>query len=92
MKALDNVNKLSNILLYPELSKKIKDNEKYLRHIIITGIKSSVPVPALMASLAYLDTLRSKWLPANLIQAQRDYFGDHKYQRYDSEGSFHTKW
>ena len=92
MKALDIVNKLPNLLLYPELAKKTRDNEKYLRHVIIMAIKSSVPVPALMASLAYLDSLRSKWLPANLIEAQRDYFGDHKYRRYDSEGSFHTKW
>ena len=45
-----------------------------------------------MASLAYFDGLRSSWLPANLIQAQRDYFGSHSYERIDEEGIFHTEW
>lgn len=45
-----------------------------------------------MASLAYFDGYRSKWLPANLIQAQRDYFGSHTYERTDEKGHFHTDW
>lgn len=45
-----------------------------------------------MASLSYVDVMRSKRLPANLIQAQRDYFGAHTYERIDAEGKFHTQW
>ena len=45
-----------------------------------------------MASLGYFDSYRSAWLPANLIQAQRDYFGSHTYERIDAKGAFHTEW
>ncbi len=45
-----------------------------------------------MVSLGYLDACRSEWLPANLIQAQRDYFGSHTYERIDAKGTFHTEW
>lgn len=92
MKAFNANNSLPSLLLDPELSKKLNANEKYLRQVISMAIKSGVPVPGFMSSLAYVDSLRSRWLPANLIQAQRDYFGDHNYERYDSQGSFHTKW
>ena len=51
-----------------------------------------IPAPGLMVSLAYLDSYRSAWLPANLIQAQRDYFGAHTYERIDEKGIFHTQW
>jgi 6-phosphogluconate dehydrogenase len=52
----------------------------------------NVPVPGLTASLAYLDAFRSPWLPANLIQAQRDYFGAHTHERIDQKGVFHMRW
>jgi 6-phosphogluconate dehydrogenase len=51
-----------------------------------------IPVPALSSSLSYYDSYRRDSLPANLIQAQRDYFGAHTYERLDSLGSFHTEW
>jgi 6-phosphogluconate dehydrogenase len=51
-----------------------------------------VAIPALSSALAYFDGYRSARLPANLIQAQRDYFGAHTYERVDREGSFHTEW
>jgi 6-phosphogluconate dehydrogenase len=51
-----------------------------------------VPTPSFSASLAYLDSYRSPRLPANLLQAQRDYFGAHTYQRTDRAGTFHTEW
>jgi 6-phosphogluconate dehydrogenase len=63
-----------------------------LRQIVCTAADSGIPVPALMASLGYLDSFRSSWLPANLIQAQRDYFGAHTYERTDEKGTFHTEW
>ena len=51
-----------------------------------------IPSPGLNVSLGYLDAYRSAWLPANLIQAQRDYFGAHTYERIDAKGTFHTEW
>jgi len=54
--------------------------------------RASDPVPAMMAALAYFDGYRSAWLPANLIQAQRDYCGAHTYERVDAKGVFHTRW
>ncbi|MFW6301559.1 MAG: NADP-dependent phosphogluconate dehydrogenase [Bacillota bacterium] len=60
---------------------------------VVSQVKTlGLPIPALSSALDYFDTLRSKELPANLIQAQRDYFGAHTYQRRDKEGSFHTEW
>ncbi|MBK5277317.1 MAG: NADP-dependent phosphogluconate dehydrogenase [Bacteroidia bacterium] len=85
-------NDLPNLLLDPDLSKKIIENQEHLRYIVCRGAELGVPVPALMSSLSYLDAYRSSWLPANLIQAQRDYFGAHTYERIDSKGTFHTEW
>jgi 6-phosphogluconate dehydrogenase len=83
---------LSNLLLDPNLSQKIKENQEYLRQIVCTASSMDIPVPGMMASLGYIDAFRSSWLPANLIQAQRDYFGAHTYERIDAKGTFHTKW
>ena len=63
-----------------------------MRLVVKTAVDAGIPVPAMMASLAYYDSYRAAWLPANLLQAQRDYFGAHTYERTDKEGSFHTKW
>jgi 6-phosphogluconate dehydrogenase len=63
-----------------------------LRRVVITATRSAIPTPGLMACLGYFDSLRSAWLPANLIQAQRDYFGAHTYERIDGQGVFHTIW
>jgi 6-phosphogluconate dehydrogenase len=60
--------------------------------VVIAGMRSGIPVPAMSASLAYLNSLRTERLPANLIQAQRDYFGAHTYQRLDRDGTYHAKW
>jgi 6-phosphogluconate dehydrogenase len=83
---------LPNLLLDANLSKMIIENQESLRQIVCKAADSGIPVPALMASLAYLDSFRSSWLPANLIQAQRDYFGAHTYERTDEKGTFHTEW
>lgn len=83
---------LPNILLDANLSEKIIKFQHHLRQVICHSAAVGIPVPALMASLSYLDTYRSAWLPANLIQAQRDYFGSHTYQRIDTPGVFHTQW
>ena len=60
--------------------------------MVCQAAELGVPVPGLMVSLGYLDAYRSAWLPANLIQAQRDYFGAHTYERIDAKGTFHTEW
>ena len=59
---------------------------------VSTAIKHGVAVPAFSASLAYFDSYRSAALPANLLQAQRDFFGAHTYERVDKPGVFHTEW
>jgi 6-phosphogluconate dehydrogenase len=83
---------LPNLLLDPELGGRVMERQADLRHIIKTATAWGVPIPGFMASLAYFDAYRSSRLPANLIQAQRDYFGAHTYKRIDSKGIFHTKW
>lgn len=83
---------LSNILLDDNIGEKLKKSEEAIRNVIRAGMDASIPLPAMMGSLAYFDSYRSSWLPANLIQAQRDYFGAHTYERNDREGIFHTIW
>jgi 6-phosphogluconate dehydrogenase len=67
-------------------------HQENLRQVICQASILGVPTPALMATLGYLDAFRSIWQPANLIQAQRDYFGSHTYERTDVKGTFHTEW
>ena len=62
------------------------------RRVIVWGVSSGVPLPAMSASLWFYDALRRERLPQNLIQAQRDFFGAHTYQRVDKPGTFHTEW
>ena len=83
---------LPNLLLAPNLSHKVMEHQEYLRQVVCQAAESGVPAPGLMVSLGYLDAYRSAWLPANLIQAQRDYFGAHTYERIDAKGTFHTEW
>ena len=83
---------LPNLLLDPNLSRKVMEHQEDLRQVVCQAAESGVPAPGLMVSLGYLDAYRSAWLPANLIQAQRDYFGAHTYERIDAKGTFHTEW
>ena len=83
---------LPNLLLDGNLSHKIIDHQEDLRRIVCYAAESGVPATAFMVSLGYMDSYRSAWLPANLIQAQRDYFGAHTYERIDAKGTFHTEW
>jgi 6-phosphogluconate dehydrogenase len=83
---------LMNLLLDPDLSEKIKKNLENLRQIVCQASMLGVAIPGIMASLGYIDAYRSSWLPANLIQAQRDYFGAHTYERVDAKGTYHTEW
>jgi len=83
---------LANLLLDPDLARLVLDQEAGLRAAVCAGARQALPVPGLMAALGYLDGYRSAWLPANLIQAQRDSFGAHGYERVDRPGRFHTAW
>jgi 6-phosphogluconate dehydrogenase len=83
---------LPNLLLDPNLSHKVIEHQEDLRQVVCQAAELGVPALGLMVSLGYLDAYRSAWLPANLIQAQRDYFGAHTYERVDTKGAFHTEW
>jgi 6-phosphogluconate dehydrogenase len=83
---------LPNLLMNPDIAEKIMLRQSQLRAVVSTAVQMGLPVAALAASLSYFDGYRSARLPANLIQAQRDYFGSHTYERTDAEGAFHTEW
>jgi 6-phosphogluconate dehydrogenase len=70
----------------------VEKRHTMLRRVIQIATTLGIPCPGLSASLAYYDSYRAARLPANLIQAQRDYFGAHTYHRVDKEGTFHTEW
>jgi len=82
----------SNILLHKKIAALVKKKSTNFRKIIKLAAANKIPAAGLMSSLAYLDSYTSDQLPVNLIQAQRDFFGAHTYQRIDKEGSFHTEW
>jgi 6-phosphogluconate dehydrogenase len=83
---------LPNLMMYPTLSRALIEREEDLRQVVQMGVVSGIPIPGFMASLGHFDAFRSSWLPANLIQAQRDFFGSHTYERIDEKGTFHTEW
>jgi 6-phosphogluconate dehydrogenase len=83
---------LPNLLSDGRLGEAVIRGQDDLRRVVGLAGTLGLPIPCLMASLAYLDGYRSAWLPANLIQAQRDYFGAHTYERVDAKGVFHTRW
>ena len=83
---------LVNMLISPPLNKAVDTRLADLRDVVRTATDGAIPVPGLMMALTYHDAYRSSWLPANLIMAQRDYFGSHTYRRVDAGGSFHTQW
>lgn len=91
MEAFQNID-LRSLLFDPKLSERIKNDIENLRQIVSLAGSMGIAIPGLMSALTYLDAFRSSWLPANLIQAQRDYFGGHTYERNDAKGSYHTEW
>ncbi|MBC5786355.1 NADP-dependent phosphogluconate dehydrogenase [Ramlibacter sp. USB13] len=82
----------ANLLLAPALAPTVARCQQAMREVLSAAVMRGVPAPAFASALAYYDGLRSARLPANLLQAQRDYFGAHRYQRVDRPGSFHTEW
>ncbi|HEY2953276.1 MAG TPA: decarboxylating NADP(+)-dependent phosphogluconate dehydrogenase [Verrucomicrobiae bacterium] len=92
--AYDNKPKLTNLLLDMYFKKEIKRCQKGWRNVVATAAKKGIPVPAFSTALSFYDSYRCERLPANLLQAQRDYFGAHTYERIDQpRGQFsHTNW
>jgi 6-phosphogluconate dehydrogenase len=83
---------LVNLLLDNASRGAVESRQAAWRFVVQAAVGMGIPVLALSASLAYFDAYRSERLPANLTQAQRDYFGAHTYRRVDREGTFHTEW
>lgn len=90
--AYDRDSKLPSLLIDPEFASELNERQTSWRKVVQLAVGSGVSVPALAASLSYFDAYRRPRLPANLTQAQRDYFGAHTYERIDKEGTFHTQW
>jgi 6-phosphogluconate dehydrogenase len=90
--AYDRESNLTNLLLDPYFKEIVESYQYALREVISVAVQNGVPVPGFSAALSYYDSYRTETLPANLIQAQRDYFGAHTYERVDKEGIFHTEW
>jgi len=83
---------LANLMLDPFFKDILEGAQERWRHVVASAAHLGYPIPACSSALAYFDSYRRDRLPANLIQAQRDYFGAHTYQRTDKEGTFHTEW
>jgi 6-phosphogluconate dehydrogenase len=86
--------KLENLLLDPFFKKAVRQAQRSWRRVVITAVKLGIPIPTISSALAFYDGYRHERLPANLLQAQRDYFGAHTYERVDKpRGEFyHTNW
>lgn len=91
-KAYDTNKDLPNLLLDATLAEKVGATQQAARDVVKLAVDKGVPVSVFMTALAYFDSYRSETLPTNLIQAQRDFFGAHKYERTDVDGIFHTEW
>lgn len=83
---------LANLLLDDYFKEITEKYQQSVRDVVSLAVQAGVPVPTFSSAIAYFDSYRSKRLPANLIQAQRDYFGAHTYERTDREGVFHYSW
>lgn len=92
--AFDRNPDLENLLLDPFFASVVNETQGSWRKVVATAVQLGIPVPAMASALAYFDGYRSEWLPANLLQAQRDYFGAHTYERIDKPRGeyFHTNW
>jgi len=90
--AYDRDPQLVNLMLDPYFKEVVEGYQSALREVVALAIKNVIAVPTFSSAISYYDSYRTADLPANLIQAQRDYFGAHTYERKDKEGVFHTNW
>ncbi|MBU0477685.1 decarboxylating NADP(+)-dependent phosphogluconate dehydrogenase [bacterium] len=91
-KVFDKSPDLPNLLLDSYFKEIVEKNQDNWRKVVAAAVELGIPTPAFSSALAYFDSYRRESLPANLLQAQRDYFGAHTYKRTDKEGTFHTDW
>ena len=90
--AFDTQSDLENLLLFPYFTDVVHQAQPSWRQVVSAATERGLPVPAFSAALSYYDSYRAERLPANLLQAQRDYFGAHTYNRTDRDGTFHPDW
>lgn len=90
--AFDKKPTLANLMLDDYFKRILHDYQPSLRKIVSLAVEAGVPAPAFSSAIAYYDSYRAERLPANIIQAQRDYFGAHTYERTDREGTYHFDW
>ncbi len=90
--ALKEAPEVPNLLLNKAVAEIVKSKEHNMRAVIVQAAQAGLPAAGFMAALSYFDAYRCGVMPTNLVQAQRDYFGAHTYQRIDMPGSFHTNW
>jgi 6-phosphogluconate dehydrogenase len=90
--AYESNSRLTNLMLDSKFKDVLEKAQQNWRKVVIEAIRLGIPVPAFSSALNYFDSYRTGRLSANMIQAQRDYFGAHTYQRIDAEGNFHTDW
>jgi 6-phosphogluconate dehydrogenase len=92
--AFDKNPEITNLLLDPYFRKQIKAAQPMWRRVVAKAVRKGIPLPSMGSALAFFDSYRRAWLPANLLQAQRDYFGAHTYERVDAPRGkfFHTQW
>ncbi len=90
--AFDADKNLENLLLAPYFRQALEKAQSAWRHVVESAVRLGIWTPAFMTALSYYDGIRQNHLPINLLQAQRDYFGAHTYQRIDKPGTFHSEW
>lgn len=83
---------MHSLLTHEKFAGRLQELQPDAREIVATATGHGIPVTALSSTVSYFDSYRSGWLPANLVQAQRDFFGSHTYERVDEKGTFHTQW
>lgn len=83
---------LKNLLLDPYFKNVVESYQDAWRKVVAAAVENGIPVPGFASALSYYDSYRTERLPANLLQAQRDYFGAHTFKRVDKEGVFHHQW
>ena len=85
---------LQNLIIAPYFAKILQETHQSLREVVSLAVQAGIPTPSLSAALSWFDGYRTERLPANLLQAQRDYFGAHTYERVDRPRGefFHTNW
>ena len=84
--------KLTNLIFDDWFTNQINNRLYGLTEVVSSAVNAGIPVPCLSSTLDYLNSLRTSRLPQNLVQAMRDCFGSHTYERLDKDGSFHTEW